>query len=715
MDIVTRDESGALTSERWFSYPNDKDFMARYVELRGDEDVYCSVALFSDKVRTKDDALAVTNAAYADADTCAPENFRVPPSIIVSTSTNHWHCWWLLDTEVSAEAASEASHRISKAHEAQGCDRGWIQSKLLRVPGTSNTKRDVSEQVTAFYNEQVYTLDTLHDVYSDVDLATQALLNKKIPAPVSKNRLIELENELEQAGLSNLYIERPREGQSWSERLFRLELELFRLGMTAQEVFSVARESSCNKYSPEFAGEKTQTGVIIPKRNDPDGTLWKDVQKAQAEYLSTAGMDIDVTPIEVAPKLAFLSIDERRFVSENPTFIDEYTKWVQDRTDSAETYQRSFAWLLLSTLFGSRGYLPFPWGKIGLNLWMLILGDTTQTRKTTAKSFYLRAVHAYESQTGLILDIGSDTTSEALIKELGQRDDMVSVLHRDEVNGFFRELFTKNYMSGTLETFTELYDGTVPVVLRATKDAGNKVRARTVFNFVGVGIRQHTANVLTKDHFESGFLARMLWSVADPPKRQEGSEDIRFSSEEDEIAFKFDPALDNLVSDLTSRLRMWPTKIPTAMRMDKAATTRYNRWAEETMQFVERYGDDGILIPSFQRLKTSIAKAAALLTMYDQADTITLKHLLPALDQAELWFNDMVRMASEVSSSDFERRCDDIETFINSGEDRMRSEAAARKKFAKFRPQEFDEISKALMQQGRIRRSPNDRTKLEAL
>lgn len=716
VSLITRSEgSEAPDSERWFEFPRDLDFMAKYASLRSQEDLYCSVALFSDSIRTKEDKNAICRVVYADADTCAPENFRLPPSITVQTSTGHWHCWWVLDEEVSASAASEASHRISKAHAAQGCDNGWIQSKILRVPGTSNNKREVPEPVTAAYSGEVYTLDTINAVYADIELAPVVQLNNKIPKPVSRDRLAELEIQLDDAGLSGLYLDRPEEGQSWSERLFRLELELFRLGMTPQEVYSVARESSCNKYNPDFLDGHTQTGVPLARRQDPDGTLWNDVQKAQAEFISTEDIEVEYNLNEKTPRAEFLSIDERKFNNENSTFVDTYVAWVKERTDSAETYQRSLAWMLLSSLFGGRGYLPLPWGKTELNLWMLILGDTTRTRKTTAKSFYLRAIHAYEEQTGMSIDIGSDTTKEALTKELGKRDGLVSVLHRDEVVGMFREFFTKSYMTGVIETFTELYDGRVPVVLRATKDSGNKVRASTSFNFVGVGIRKQTAEVLTKSHFESGFLARMLWSVADPPKRKQGSENVRFVDEEEEKVFKYDAVLDGMIADLIRRLRRWNPEQPSAIRMDEAAIKRYDRWAEETMQFIEKYGDDDILLPSFNRMKDSVLKASALLAMYDQTATITLKHLLPALGQSELWFNDMVRMASEVSSSEFERRCDDVEIFINSGENSQRIESSVRKKFARLKPQEMDEVLKALTQQGRIRKSPKDRNRIEAL
>lgn len=718
VDIVTKSESGQLDSERFFEWPTERNRVEKYIGLRSDEDTYLSVALFSNEHRTKDDHGAVARVVYADADTCPPEKFRLPPSISVQTSEGRWHCYWVLDEEVPAKDASEAAHRIAKAHEKQGCDiSGWIVSKVLRAPGTSNTKSTNPFTVTAEFNDQVYTLDTINDVYADVDISPTVILDTAAPKPVSKAKRLELEQRLDAAGLSSLYLEKPMEGQSWSERLFRLELELFRLGMTPQEVFSLVQEASCNKYNPDFAGERTQTGILIPKRRDPEGALWKDVQKAFAEYQTEAEVEVEETLVGGStPKHAeFLSTDERRWVMDNSTFVDEYTAWVASKSDSAETYQRSLAWLLLSAVFGDKGYIPIKWERTGLNLWVLLLGDTTSTRKTTAKRLFMKALHLYEQETGEKLDIGNDTTAEALIKELGQRNGKVSFLHRDEIHGLFAEQFAKTHMVGLLETLTDLYDGLVPVVLRSTKDTGNRNRATTVFNFLGVGVRERVSHVLTKDYFRSGFLARMLWSVADPPPRKPGSEDIAFE-DPDDASTQYDSVLDSLVDDLVRRGRGWSKDKPTPIWMDEGTINRYNKWAEGAMQFAEKYGDGEILVPSFQRMKATVAKAAALMAMYDQTDTISMRHLLPALSQAELWFNDMVRMASEISSSDFERRLNDIEAFIASGEDRQRIESSVRRKFAKLRPREFEEVLTALLTQGRIKRlTGKDKQRLQAL
>lgn len=698
--IVTKTiETGKVDSQRWFHLPEDMEFMQRYVEIRANEDVYCSVGLFSEEERTAADTEALSRAVYADLDACNPDLVRLPPTITVQTSEGHWHAWWILDETVSAHEAAQAARRIYLAHKDQGCDAGWPVGKLLRVPGTSNTKHAEAEPVVASFNDTVYTLDTINAVYADIDLdALITVRSVKTPKPVDHETLLELEQVVAQNNLTTLYTEVPENGD-WSERLYRLEMDLFRAGLDAVEVFSLAREAACNKYARD-------------KRSDSD--LWKDVLKAEAEYRQQEEAIVDAVPVQKKIiQHEFLTADERRYCQQNPTFIDNYVTWVDSRTDSAATYQYSMAYMLLSCIFSARGYLPLEWGDAELNLWILLLGDTTRTRKSTAKSIMLNIIYEYEQRTGIKIDVGSDATSEALFVELGSRAGTAALQHKDEINGWFGSIYNKQYLSGILETMTELYDGRVPVVLRTGKGNGNRKHTRTSFCFVGVGIRKRTAEVLTKHHFESGFLARMLWSVADPPARKKGSENVRFRNiSERESYFK---DIDQIVRDLTARVSIWPQDRRTPISMSDEAIERFNQWAEEGMQRVERYGDGEVLIPSFNRMMTSVLKAAALLAMYDQTDTIEIYHLLHALKQAEMWFRDMVRMAGEVASSEFERRLNQVEDFIASGKDRIQSEVAVRQKFSEYRPRDMLEIFEALKASGRIRNVMDKKGFLEAL
>lgn len=694
ISIVTRnDVTGLPDSERWLEWPKERTFAQRYTQIREQEDVYLSVGVFRSRSRTNTDAFARSNVVWADADTCHPTNFRLRPSIIVETSPGHWHCWWVLDNDVPLVDAEKAARLISRAHRDQGCDRGWNASRILRVPGTTNTKYDPPVPVVAEYTGSVYSLNNILDSYGDVPDDSVVLFDGEIPDLIDGPALVELENQYVTSDLERLYVERPPEGESWYNRLFRLEVDLFRNGATAQEVFSLASNAACNKYARD-------------RRKPLD--LWKDVQKAHHEFEQINSVVIDSDTPRVVQTASFLSDDERALIADNPTFIDRYVAWAKNKSpDSAETYHRTFAFLVLSAVFSDKVFVNLRWGRIYPNLWALVLGHTTLSRKSTAMRFFLDLVHGVEDSEGETIDIGNDVTIEGLVPKLGARDGQVSLVTVDEVAGFFKEAYVKNFRAGTLEQFTKLYDGSVPVVLRATKGSGNTKRARTRFMFVGMGIREDVSKILTRQHFESGFLGRMVWAVADPPPYTEGTSNIEQVEPTHEGVF--DPVMVDLIADLADRRADFMST--SLLRFEDDALARINTFTH-AMQVYMISSD--MQAAAVERLRDSVVKAATLLAAYMGQDEITLFEVLVAIDQGERWFNDMVRMMGEVSSSDFGRTLDEVEKFIATGRDHQQSEAAVFKKFT-FRPAEYTEIITTLQKSGRVRYVPNDRNKLEAL
>lgn len=691
--IVNRNpETDKIDSEAYRHWPEDQAYLAKYCQLRADEDTYCTVALFHDKHRTNDDVLAQANVVWADADTCDPSNFRVTPSIIVETSPGRWHVWWVLDETVNAGEAARVSQKIAYAHRDQGCDLGWFVSKILRVPGTTNRKDPNNpHRVTVEYTGAVYTLSELDQAYSEVNATGEVVhLDDKMPAFLSLSELKELEQRvIKNSPYENLYTTPP--DTDWSNKLFRFQFDLFREGLTAREVFTLSKHSACNKFARD---------------GRPDTDLWRTVQNAYHKYVGELESAVGLEPHRVAVLSSvpsFLTEKERDHVESTENIIDRYVQWVAQRTDAAPTYNRSLAYLLLSCVFGNRGYLPDPYGKQFLNLWLLILGPSTATRKTTAKKIALAILHDFENRAlqGDRIDIASDITKEGLGKELGERDGKVSLVQTDEVAGMFREFYAKNYQTGTLTYLTDLYEGSVPVALRATKDAGQKNRVSTVFNMLGIGIPEDVAEVLTEKDFESGFLMRMLWSVADAPPRQPGSDDYPDEPE----GFTDDAAeVSRWAADLTRRASRFSMETPSKIRIDPQARKRYNLWAESIRQHAEK-SQNRALNSAVSRLQHSVRKSAALLAMYDGVTIIQPIHLLIALKQAEFWYADLLRMLHMVSSSSYERLLDQVEAFISGGTNGTQKDAMIRRKFAGLRPQEIAEVLLSLERQGRIRKN----------
>jgi hypothetical protein len=353
-------------------------------------------------------------------------------------------------------------------------------------------------------------------------------------------------------------------------------------------------------------------------------------------------------------------------------------------------------------VFSDWGYAVPRYGKMGLNLWFMVLGETTLTRKSTSRQLMLRLIRSYEKFGGYQIDIGSDATPEGVTAILAERDKKTSLLHRDEVQGMFKDFMNKTYMASAAERFTELYDGQVPVVIRSSKDKRQSERAETNFIMYLMGITSKVADVLTTEYFRSGFLARFIYVTADAPERSRELEDIQ-QADEYEVAVK-DSVLDDMVRTLFDSVTYWQKKgtpNPRPIRLSDAALNRFNQYKWEMGNVAESHSEKESIEPSRQRLALSVWKCAILLAMYEKSDEVKLSHMLIAIRYSEEWFENLVRMAGAISASEWQRDVDRLEAFVVDRGGRVRYEEAYRK-FSNKKKREFDDMIEALRSQARV-------------
>ncbi len=699
--IVTKDARNNPTVQKFFSYPDEIDDMVLYAERFKDEDVYFSPILFYEERRIRENAKSVA-VVYADADACPPEKFLLEPSISVQTSPNRWHTYWILPQSHDPAQIALLSKKVAYAHKEDGCDlSGWNPTKLLRVPNTSNKKYDQTHPVIGTTNGAIYTLEDIEKVYGEVKV--DSILDPSVsPMPTAPTNVMEILAKVpSNPEIMSLYLDEPLPGADLSTRLWKLELELFRVGLSVEEVFAVVKHAKCNKYHRPDR----------PKRMDADGDLWREVQRASQVYLidgeSLFAPTNELLPKEEEKQVDFLLPHEREIVADSKTFIDKYVEWASRKTDAANQYQIASAFTVLSSVFSDSGHAIPKYGKMGLNLWFMILGETTRSRKSTSRQLMLRMVREYEKFAGYQIDVGSDVTAEGLVKLLSNRDKQTSLFHRDEVQGMFKDFINKTYMATAAERFTELYDGHVPVVVRSTGGGTpgkgmQSERAETNFIMYLMGITSKTADVLTTEYFRSGFLARFIYVIADAPDRTYESEAIQ-QADELEIAVR-DEEMHSIVRSLYDSYLYWQKKgapFPRPVRMTNEALERFNQFKWEMGNFTQGHENEESIEPSRQRLALSIWKCAVLLAMYDRSDEVQLRHMLIAIHYSEDWFRNLVRMAGAISASEWQREVDELETLVTSKGGRMRYEEAYRR-FGAKRKREFDEMVEALKSQGRM-------------
>ena len=83
------------------------------------------------------------------------------------TSRSRTHCWWILDEPHPLAECSEVARSIYQKHRDKGCDSGLQASKLLRGPGSVNTKYGADYPVRVVENTgAVYTLDEIKASYA---------------------------------------------------------------------------------------------------------------------------------------------------------------------------------------------------------------------------------------------------------------------------------------------------------------------------------------------------------------------------------------------------------------------------------------------------------------------------------------------------------------------------------------------------------------------
>jgi hypothetical protein len=319
----------------------------------------------------------------------------------------------------------------------------------------------------------------------------------------------------------------------------------------------------------------------------------------------------------------------------------------------------------------------------------------------------LRVIREYEKFAGYQIDIGSDVTAEGLVKLLSGRDKQTSLFHRDEVQGMFKDFINKTYMATAAERFTELYDGHVPVIVRSTggTTAGKGMqseRAETNFLMYLMGITSKTADVLTTEYFRSGFLARFIYVIADAPERSYESEAIQ-QSDEVEVTVR-DDEMHEIVRSLYDAYLYWQKKgapFPRPVRLTQEALDRFNAFKWDMGNYTQNHEQEESIEPSRQRLALSVWKCAILIAMYDKSDEVELQHILIAISYSEDWFRNLVRMASAISASEWQREVDFLEEFIVLKGGRITYQEAY-KRFSNKRKREFDEMVEALKSQARI-------------
>lgn len=664
--ISTKDDEGKLTNHKAFKYPDNLTQIEKYVSMRADVDVYFSPMLYS-VPRRKSHTVTATPVIYCDTDTFPVDEFLVPPSINVQTSVDpqKHHSYWFLDDIYEPAEVVEVARAIALTHAKKvngkqaGTDpSGWDLTQLLRLPNSVNTKHSPAQPVTvAPGSASVYSLNEIQQVYDAAELpaaplASDADMPEDLPAAKDVLRKV-----LSNSKLSDLYSEAPR--GDWSDTLYLFCSEMFREGFTPEEVLVAAWSSAANKYKRDGRPiEHLWQYDVLKAHADPDNKPRTRVEKAAYSEEPAKPKDEGLA-LQLETQL--LREGEAERLTE--TFIDQYVSWAASKTDAPAAYHVAGAFTILSAILGEWGLAQPQFGDLRLGLYFVVMGETTKTRKSTARNLMKKVLRL--TQVGdYEYILNGDTTPESLLDDLAERKDQSSVYDRDEFQQLVHDVKHKPYLSGFFETLNELYDGWARGRSRQQKKTKD-----TPVNFVQymMGIRSQIQDNLELSDFVSGYLPRNIFVRGEAPVRERGQNRLKQRDPNDN---GIDREFMAIVKSLTKVRDYWSGECgqdrssPAHIYFEDEAWERWLDFQEDLEDYIMRHPRAEILSPSVERLSFNVLKAASLFAMMNKRKLGTIEDVLNAIYFGTQWVEDLVIVAEGVSESLYQRTLEKVEAYI---------------------------------------------------
>lgn len=240
-----------------------------------ERDLYFAPCVFSGDRRLRRDACG-GRWLYADLDEVDPRTLAVlavAPTLAWETSPGRFQALWLLDRVVAPRSLEKLNRRLTYF---TGADKGgWSLTKVLRVPGSTSTKRDDPFTVRLLKMPKVtHNYSDLNTLLKDVDVSgTQQSADSADRRPEARDlpdRDLVLRRRRRRLSVRARQLLRSTEAigsDDRSRRLWELEHELLDSGLSPAECLSVVRHTPWNKY----AGQRRELDA-----------LWKEIQRQSA-------------------------------------------------------------------------------------------------------------------------------------------------------------------------------------------------------------------------------------------------------------------------------------------------------------------------------------------------------------------------------------------------------------------------------------------------
>lgn len=637
--------------QHFFQWPDQKAELNSFIEeVHRSKNVWFCINPLSRSKRTKEFCVP-HNVVWSDLDTTNPDKITPTPPISIQTSPGRYQGIWRLEGDISPQLAEEYSKRIAYKYVESGSDiSGWDLTQLLRVPFTFNFKYEPPAAIKLLRANALRTPVSVFETLPSPESRNGQPEKEEIPLPDIQS-LPEVDAVIYKylhnlpSAFMPLYSEDPPEDADWSRMLWRLIMISFESGMNRVEVFNVALHSKVNKYHRD---------------NRHPSYLWRDVLKAETGQKQIAIITNAYKPLAMPDLVTKEEIDGLE-----PTFIQDYIKWGETVTDALSQFHELSGFILLSSVLAGSLRLGTSYGSMVPNIWGLILGDSTLTRKTTAMRMAMDMVAEIDSQ----IILATDGSAEGLLSGLSTRPGRVSIYYKDEVSGFFDSINRKDYLAGMPETMTQLYD--VPHVFTRRLRKETITITKPVFIFYGGGIRDRVYELINEEFILSGFIPRFLIVSGDTDLgriRRTGPATTSTDNLRDAIRNRLHDLYENYNQE--KRVQLGPgveMSLPNEIQcfLTPEAWQRYGDIEELMVTTANGSPLSMMALPTFERLSRSLLKMSCLIAATRQLPNdnkiqVELQDILNAAWYIQRWGNHSIDLLQNSSRTSTQRAMDKI-------------------------------------------------------
>lgn len=281
-------------------------------------------------------------------------------------------------------------------------------------------------------------------------------------------------------------------------------------------------------------------------------------------------------------------------------FLWKVTNLITADSDMAYKLAVSAGIFLISLATRRQQYIDLKQAKIRFNLFMLIMGFSGKSRKTTTFSMIEEICNRLDED----MLIPEKMTPQALFKELVHQPN--ALLMRDELSGMFQDL-QRDYMRGMTEFLSKLYDNKRRMK-EGTISRGKQILENTFFRFYG-GTTPTVVKYMKDEQFEQGFMPR-FHIVYDNDKNRKRKL-LGFESS------VFMQNIDDVVTEL-EKMKNLPTNIFLARDKPQIFEDFELYCYAEADKYLDQ--EDLLLAAYYERLPIHSLKLAGLFQITDLAD-----------------------------------------------------------------------------------------------